>query len=87
MVYVSDSDTDPVVNWWIEDLCLYETDKEVLLSQRELTDNIINAAQALLSTQFPTIGGFQNTLSGNKLKFKPVPREISSIQIHHTGMS
>ena len=82
---VSDNDSDVMINWWIEALGLYQSDKEVLLSQRELTDSIINAAQILLSTQFPSIGGFQNTLLGNKLQFKPVSREISSIQIHHTG--
>lgn len=84
-VYVSDSDPDPMVNWWIKALGLYESDKEVLLSQSELTDSIVNATQVLLSTQFPAIGGFQNTLLGNKLQFKPVSRETSSIQIHHTG--
>lgn len=85
-VVVSDSDSDPLINWWIEALGLHDTDREILLSQSELTDNIINAAQILLSTQFPSIGGFQNTLLGSKLQFKPVSREISSIQIHHTGI-
>ena len=85
-VVVSDSGSDPLISWWIEALGLYETDKETLLSQSKLTDNIINAAQILLSAQFPSIGGFQNTLLGTKLQFKPVSREISSIQIHHTGI-
>ena len=76
-VFVSDSGSDPLISWWIEALGLYETDKETLLSQSELTDNIINAAQILLSAQFPSIGGFQNTLLGMKLQFKPVSREIS----------
>ena len=67
-------------------LGLYDTDKDILLLQSELTDNIINAAQILLSAQFPSIGGFQNTLLGTKFQFKPVSREISSIQIHHTGI-
>ena len=75
-----------MINWWIEALGLYDSDKEVLLSQSELTDNIINAAQILLRAQFPSVGGFQNTLLGNKLQFKPVSKETSSIQIHHTGI-
>ena len=58
---VSDSDSGPLINWWTEALGLCDTDREILLSQSELTDNI-NAAQILLSTQFPSIGGFQNTL-------------------------
>ena len=84
---MSDSDSGPLIKWWIEDLGLYDTDKEILLSQSELTDNIINAAQILLSVQFPSISGFQNTLLGSKLQFKHVSREISSIQIHHTGIN
>ena len=79
---VSDNDSDVMINWWIEALGLSQSDKEVLSSQRE---SIINAAQILLSAQFPSIGGFQNTLLGNKLQFKPASREILSIQIHHIG--
>ena len=75
-IVVSDSDPDPLINWWIEALGLYDTDKKILLSHSELTDSIINAAQILLRAQFPSISGFQNTLFGSKLRFKPVSREI-----------
>ena len=73
---MSDSDSGPLIKWWIDDLGLYDTDKEILLSQSELTDNIINAAQILLSVQFSSIGGFQNTLLGSKLQFNPLYARI-----------
>ena len=47
-------------NWWIEAFGLYDSDKEILISQSELIDNIINAAQILLGAQFPSIGEFQS---------------------------
>ena len=84
---VLDSDSDPEINWWIEAFGLHESDKEISLLQRDFTDNITNAAQILLRAQFPSIGGFQNTLLGNKLQFNPISRDISSIQIHHTGIN
>ena len=84
-VYISDSDADPDLKWWIEGLSLYEEDKEILLSGQELTDSIINAAQSLLSLQFIHIGGLQDTIFGHRLNYKAVDPCVSSVQILHTG--
>ena len=62
LICISDNDPDFDVKWWIKSLNLNEEDKTRLLGNEELTDNIVNAAQALLSAQFPHTGGFQNTL-------------------------
>ena len=64
-------------SWWIKDLNLYIADKNHLESGSEVSDNVINAADTLLSQQFPHIHGFQNTLLGYCLKFKVVPRILS----------
>ena len=71
-ILVSDSDPDPVYVWWIRGLNLYKADCEVLMEGKELTDNLVNAAQALLSTQFSSVGGFQDTILGHHLHFKAV---------------
>ena len=68
---ISDSDPDPVYDRWIQALGLYQDDKTALLSQGELTDNIINAVHTLLSLLFPCIAGLQ---------------DICSVQILHTGI-
>ena len=84
-VYVSDSDADPDLKWWIKDLTLYDEDKQILLSRQELTDNIINAAHSLLRLQFSHIGGLQDTILGHRLRYKAVNPCVSSVQILHTG--
>lgn len=86
LILVSDSDPDPVCDWWNEDLNLYNVDYEVLTYGKELNDNLINAAQVLLDAQFPNIEGFQNTVWGHHLDFKPVTFGKPSVQILHTGM-
>lgn len=58
-VNVSDTDSDPTFCWWIEALRLYESDKDLLLSDSELNDSIIDAAHTILSQQFPSMGGFR----------------------------
>ena len=84
-VYVSDSDPDPDLKWWVQGLSLYEDDKEVLLGGKELTGNIINAAHCLLRSQFSHIGGFQDTDLVHHLNYKAIDPCVSSVQILHTG--
>ena len=86
VIVLSDSDPDPVCEWWIEDLNLYSVDYGVLIHGKELNDSLINAAQVLLDAQFPNIEGFQNTIWGYDLDFKPVTSCKPSVQILHTGM-
>ena len=85
-ILVSDNDPDPDINWWIQDLFLNQRDREVLQTGKELTDNIINAAQTLLSEQHPSLKGFQSTCLGHHLDFKPISRDVPSIQVLHTGL-
>ena len=80
-----DDDEDPQISWWIEELSLYESDELILQSGGELTGNIINAAQTLLSKQFPKFAGFQDTIFAHNLNFHAVSRNIPSVQILHTG--
>ena len=84
-IEISDSDPDPICDWWIQALHLYQNDKTVLLSQEELTENIINAVHTVLSRQFPRIAGLQDTLLGHHLDYMPVSSDVGSVQILHTG--
>ena len=84
-IVVSDNDPDLDINWWIQDLFLNQRDREVLQTGKELTDNIINAAQTLLSEQYPNLKGIQSTCLGHHFDFKPISRGIPSVQILHTG--
>ena len=65
----------------------FHIDKAILqCTSKDLTDSIVNAAQALLKNQFPCYAGFQSTLLGEGLKFTPVDRRKKSVQILNTGM-
>ena len=67
---------------WISQLKLYKCDQDVLLSGKELTGSLINAAQLLLSKQYPSVAGFQDTNLGTYLKFS----KVNGLQIFHIGM-
>ena len=71
--------------WWIEDLKLHESDHVALNGGEELTENIINAAQAIMNMQFLNFCGFQDTALAHNLSFVPVSPDKPSIQILHTG--
>ena len=48
-----------VINWWMKDLNLLITDKEMFQKRGEwFNDSIINASLDILRKQFPYIGGF-----------------------------
>ena len=57
-----------------------------IVQGRHLTDTIINAAQSLISSQYPSVNGFQDTILGPNLLFKQVPADCRSVQILHTGV-
>ena len=84
-IEIHDFDPDPVCDWWIQALGLYQDDKTALLSQGELTENIINAVHTLLSLQFPHIAGLQDTLLGHHLDYVPISSDVNCVQILHTG--
>ena len=85
VIVVSNTDPDPDINWWIESLKLYDSDRISLNSESELTDNIIGAAQTILRRQFPNIQRFQDTFLAHSLNFSPVLPDKCSVQMLHTG--
>ena len=62
---------------------LSKDDLAILAKNGWLTDNIINAAQALLKQQYPHINGFQNIVLGFTLGYIVQTEEF--VQILHTG--
>ena len=58
-----------------------EKDRNTILSNGRLDDNFNNESQNILKTQFPNIGGRQDTLL-YQTSFSAVSEE--SVQIHHT---
>lgn len=82
--------TDPMcedsttTDYWIRKLNLYTTDYEALQT-KEITGNIVNAAQSLLKKQFPLVQGFQDTVLAHHLKFCPIKPGELSVQVLHTG--
>ena len=61
---------------------LSEKDRETIIGNHRLDDNVINQAQNVLMKQFPNTGGWQDTVL-SQTSFSTVAEE--SIQIHHTG--
>ena len=47
---------------WVQE---YKVNITLILDGEPLTDNEVNAAQALLRANYPDIGGLQETLLGN----------------------
>ena len=82
-VFVSDTDPDPIYEWWIKELQLVDVDRDALCSGSELTENIVNAAQDILSKQFSKVGGLQETACAHYLNFRS---DEHSVQILHTGI-
>ena len=69
--------------YWVSTLRLTEDHKRQITTGKVLSDIHINAAQALLSSQFPELSGFQLTnYSQNYDKLQIASN--NSIQIHHT---
>ena len=67
--------------YWVEQLTLQE--KEMLLGGDWLNDNLINASQCLIKSQYPHISGLQDVILGPTLAFSICPDEF--IQILNTG--
>lgn len=79
-MYEDDASTD----YWIKKLNLYTTDYEALQT-KEITGNIVNAAQSLLKKQFPLVQGFEDTVLAHHLKFSAIKPGALSVQVLHTG--
>ena len=73
-------------SWWLKHLDLKVHDRNCLSEGLLITDKIINAAQKLLSQQFPHVSSLQSTLLGQKLMFLPLTSaNYYAVQILHTG--
>ena len=71
-------------DYWIEQLHLYGSDYEALQT-KEITENIVNAAQSLLKQKFPLVQGLQDTVLAHHLKFCQIKPDELSVQVLHTG--
>ena len=83
--FLSTADNVPVspTTYWVSTLQLTEGHKRQITTRKVLSNIHINAAQALLSSQFPQLSGFQLTnYSQNYDKLQVASN--NSIQIHHT---
>ena len=70
--------------FWIKELNLLESDREILLNRTGLlTDSIIDAAQKLLKQAFPTLSGLQSVNCGLTMNFDIEPAEF--VQVIHNG--
>ena len=84
-VTVSDSPVKPDQNVWLEKLDLLIMDKDILQSNKWPNDNIVRAAQLLLSKQSKgKITGWQHTQCA-KTGFRALPRKSTFIQILHVS--
>ena len=70
-----------VGKYWIEELSLYETDREFLDNGEWLSDAVVNASQNLLKKSYPRIGGLQPTTLGVISQFNV--QKTKFVQILH----
>ena len=69
--------------WWIPELGLVQSDRDILLSPTEwLSDNIVNASQKLLKKANPRVSDLQDVACGLTMNFVVEPDEF--VQIIHT---
>ena len=90
MIVVDENQLTPVTtkeDCWLKAFKLSVTDKERLLTRKELTDSLMNASQTILQSQFPDCCGFQDVNLGILLSFCPVSLKNGddAVQILHTG--
>ena len=85
LIILSDYESDCSTDYWIKQLIyLHPSDHEALCT-KEVTGNIINAAQSLLKKQFPLVQGLQDTALAHHLKFCPIKPDELSVQVLHIG--
>ena len=82
-VIVSDSDPDPV--YWIQKLGLCEYDLHCLEELMDVTENVMNASQMVLKSQFKEIGGLLTIAHAQSLLCDKTPEDVLCVQILHTG--
>ena len=81
---VSDSDPDPV--YWIQKLDLYDSDLHCLEELMDVTENVMNASQMVLKSQFKEIGGLLTIAHAQSLLCDKTPEDVLCVQILHTGI-
>lgn len=67
--------------YWIQDLCLFLSDKKCIAKGRWLNDNIIRATQELIKKAYPGVGGLQSPILGENFSFAVQKGEF--VQILH----
>ena len=69
LIDLTSSDAGKPIEYWMKDHQLYEADKESLDQGKWLTDNIMDAAQALLKKMHTHIGGLESVALGQTPAF------------------
>ena len=80
------SDTDPDPDYWIKELDLFDLDLQCLRDGKDLSENVINAAQVVLKTQFK-VEGFLATAKSQSLKYSSLSESVLCVQILYTGIT
>lgn len=73
---------DKPKKYWLEDLGLYEADEKCLSDGRWLTDNVIDAAQALSKKAHSYVGGLESVALDKTLAFSVQRGEF--VQVFNT---
>jgi hypothetical protein len=73
--------------YWITQLHLKESDRDILEENKELNDRLMDAASVLLKRKFPEVQGLQSTLLiGNSQHCMQFGNRIDSMQLIHQGI-
>ena len=85
VIEINEDSVSPESKWWIKDLQLALSDRNALLSGKDLTEAIINAVHMLLHHQHPQVKGLQDTGLSRFLSFSKTKR--NAVQIFHVELS
>ena len=84
VIEITEDATTPETKWWIKDLQLALSDRNALLSGKDLTEALMNAVQMLLHHQFPRVKGLQDTGLSRYLSFTTTKR--NAVQIFYIDL-
>ena len=84
VIEIAEDATTPETKWWIKDLQLFLSDRNALLTGKDLTEALMNAVQTLLHHQFPRVKGLQDTGLSHYLSFTTTKR--NAVQIFHIDL-
>jgi hypothetical protein len=84
VIEISEDATTPETKWWIKDLQSALSDRNALLSGKDVTETLMNAVQTLLHHQFPRVKGLQDMGLSHYLSFTSTKR--NAVQIFHVDL-